>query len=110
VWTTETYANRTFGGLKAGVGLVIDLGRTTSISALDVRGTSTGWNAAVYVADGAPDAIDSWGTVAARRGGIDGEAQFTFEPVRGRTVMLWITDLGDAAQVRIGELELRGPA
>jgi serine/threonine-protein kinase len=110
VWTTETYASRNFGGLKKGVGVVIDLGRSTRISELDVTGASTGWNAAVYVADGAPDAIDSWGSVVARQGPIDGEARFTFAAKQGRTVMLWITDLGDAAQVRIGELALRGPA
>jgi hypothetical protein len=110
VWTTETYASRSFGGLKKGVGVIIDLGRSTSISELDVTGASTGWNAAVYVADGAPEAIDGWGGVVARQGDINGEARFTFAPQQGRTVMLWITDLGDAAQVRIGELALRGPA
>ncbi len=110
VWNTEVYATRTFGGLKDGVGVVIDLGRTTSISELDVTGASNGWNAAVYVVDGAPDSLDSWGSAVAMRRGINGAAQFTFTAKRGRTVMLWITDLGDADQVRIGELTLRGPA
>ena len=109
VWTTEKYANRGFGGLKAGVGIVIDLGRTTTVSELRVRGASSGWSASVYVADGAADAIDRWGNARARRGNVDGEAPFTFTPTRGRTVLLWITDLGGTAQVRIGELELRGP-
>jgi hypothetical protein len=110
VWTTEMYTSRTFGGLKDGVGVIIDLGRSTSISELDVSGASAGWNAAVYVADGAPDEIDGWGNAVARHGSIDGEARFAFAPKQGRTVMLWITDLGDAMQVRIGELALRGPA
>ncbi len=109
VWTTEAYANRTFGGLKDGVGVIIDLGAATTIAELDVTGASAGWNAAVYVADGAPDQIADWGSARARHGPIDGAARFTFKPARGRTVMLWITDLGDAAQVRIGELSLRGP-
>jgi len=110
VWTTERYASRTFGGLKDGVGIVVDLGRQTTLSEVRVTGASSGWNAAVYLADDAPDAIASWGNARARRGNIDGATVFTFAPGRGRTVLLWITDLGDAAQVRIGELQLRGPA
>ena len=109
VWTTEKYANRDFGGLKAGIGIVIDLGRAITVSELRVRGASSGWSASVYIADGAADTIDSWGNARARRGNVAGEAAFTFPPTRGRTVLLWITDLGDTAQVRIGELELRGP-
>ncbi len=110
VWTTELYATRTFGGLKSGLGVVIDLGRSTTISELDVTGSSSGWKAAVYMADSAPDLVDSWGKAVARHGPIDGAARFTFAPTQGRTVMLWITDLGDAALVRIGELSLRAPA
>ena len=64
----------------------------------------------VYMADSAPDLVDSWGKAVARHGPIDGAARFTFAPTQGRTVMLWITDLGDAALVRIGELSLRAPA
>ena len=110
VWTTVRYASPAFGGLKTGLGVIVDLGRATSISELEVRSESVGWDAVVYVADGAPTEIESWGTHAAQRSEIDGSVTFTFAPVRGRTVLLWITDLGDAAQVRIGELLLRGPA
>ena len=110
VWTTEKYTSRTFGDLKDGVGIVIDLGRIINVTELRVRGASTGWSAAVYVAEGAPGTIDTWGTVRARRGSMPADASIVFTPIRGRTVLLWITDLGDTAQVRIGELELRGPA
>jgi hypothetical protein len=110
VWTTERYASSTFGGLKKGLGVIVDLGRTTSVSQLEVRGASTGWSAVVYVADGSPDALASWGNHVAQRSAVNGAATFTFAPTRGRTVLLWITDLGDASQVRIGELVIRGPA
>jgi eukaryotic-like serine/threonine-protein kinase len=110
VWTTEKYADRDFGGLKDGVGIIVDLGRSTTLQEVRVQSASTGWSAALYVADGAPDAIERWGTAQAGHTDIAREATFTFSPTRGRTVLLWITDLGDAAQVRIGELELRRPA
>ena len=110
VWTTERYASPAFGGLKKGLGVIVDLGRSTTVNQLEVRGTSSGWSAVVYVAAGAPDALASWGNHVAQRSNIDGAATFAFAPTRGRTVLLWITDLGNASQVRIGELLLRGPA
>jgi hypothetical protein len=110
VWTTERYTSPAFGGLKKGLGVIVDLGRPTTVHQLEVRGTSSGWSAVVYVAAGAPDALASWGNHVAQQSNIDGAATFAFAPTRGRTVLLWITDLGNASQVRIGELLLRGPA
>ena len=107
-WMTETYSSRNFGGLKDGVGVIVDLGQTATLSGIRIQGASSGWTAAIYVAKGAPDAINTWGMAIARRDNMVGDNTITFPATSGRTLLLWITDLGDAAQVRIGELQLLG--
>lgn len=110
VWTTETYKSRTFGEIKDGLGIIIDLKTPQTVSEIRVMGASTGWNAAVYIANGAPDEIDTWGSALGRHDNIEDTNTFSFAPVTGRTILLWITDLGDPLQVSIGEIDVRRPA
>ena len=56
VWSTELYQDRDVGGLKSGVGLVIDLGAPKKIARLEVLtpSTDTDWSAQVYASDEVP--------------------------------------------------------
>ncbi len=107
-WSTEQYGNRRFGGLKTGVGFVLNLNGPQVLRQLDVASATRGWSASVYVADGAKPSAPpgEWGEPAATRVGIDGDATFDLGGRRGSVVLVWITDLGDDNAVSVGNVRL----
>jgi serine/threonine protein kinase len=61
VWKTEHYRSAQFGGLKTGVGLVLDVGSPQQASELDLRLLYGGANVEVYgAADSLPSSFDGW--------------------------------------------------
>lgn len=96
-WTTLTYAGADLGGLKSGVGLLLDLGadRSVQVIRLTIKGTPTSIEA--YVAppgDDAPptslaDMLKVGSITADRR-----EATLRLDsPVATRFVVVWLTQL-----------------
>jgi eukaryotic-like serine/threonine-protein kinase len=62
-WETDGYRNNPrFGGLKRGLGLVLDLGSAKQARILDLRLSNPGATVTVYGADGsaAPETLDGW--------------------------------------------------
>jgi serine/threonine protein kinase len=112
IWSTSTYKSRNFYSGKPGVGVVMVLDRTRVIRELKITSKSQGWNAQVYVAETVPRDLDGWGDQRGQAVGIgEGPTTVRLSPAAGTYVLLWITDLGpkvgDVAQVKIGDLELR---
>ncbi len=107
-WSTETYSRRDFGGLKPGVGVVLQLDGQHRFDELRVTSPSDGWSAEVVVADTPKPTREAWGQAVASKKSI-GEGSTTFD-LKGRTggaVLLWITDLGAGnSSLSIGELRL----
>ncbi len=108
-WATEQYGSAEFGGLKTGVGVILTLNGPHKLGALDVVSPSRGWSAEVYVANGNSPGPppDGWGQAAATRTDINGDVTIGLGGKTGSTVLLWITDLGDAGAVTLGDLRLR---
>jgi serine/threonine-protein kinase len=108
VWETERYSSRQFGGLKSGVGVILQLDGTQRLGQLELSSPSRGWSAQVYVADGPKSGVPpaEWGEAAASRTGIDGDTRFDLNGRQGAAVLVWITDLGDANAVSVGEVRL----
>ena len=107
-WTTEQYGNRRFGGLKSGVGFVLNLNGSRALNQLEVTSEARGWSASVYVADGAKPSAPpgEWGEPAATQVGIDGTATFDLGGKQGSVVLVWITDLGEGDAVSVGDVRL----
>ena len=107
-WRTETYNTNRFGGLKPGVGIVLQLDRQHQLDELKVTSPSSGWAAEVLVADSVPSTRAEWGApVATKRGIGRGTTTFDLGERTGRAVLLWITDLGEGKSVvSISELRL----
>jgi hypothetical protein len=107
-WRTENYNSSRFGGLKPGVGVVLQLDGAHKLKELKVTSPSRGWSAEVLVADTPKPSRQAWGDPVATKKDIDGGST-TFD-LGGRTggaVLLWITDLGEGnSAVSIGELRL----
>ena len=109
LWSTEQYANRNFGGLKGGVGIVLQLDGPHKLKDLKVTSPSTGWAAEVLVADSPRATRPAWGDpVATKKGIAGGTTTFDLGAKTGGAVLLWITDLGDGTSVSIAELRLEG--
>jgi tRNA A-37 threonylcarbamoyl transferase component Bud32 len=106
-WETEGYNARTFG-IKSGVGVYVELPAAAELASISVLSPTTGWSAAVYVADDPPASLDGWGTPVTRHTGISpGTTTFDLDGHRGRYVLVWITDLGESvpkARTTISEI------
>jgi serine/threonine-protein kinase len=87
VWKTQSY-NDNFPRLKPGVGVYLDLGRTSKVGGVKVLATA-GYVAEIYVADRPGADLQSWGP---RRAG-PGSGTFTVGGVSGRYVLVWFTSL-----------------
>ncbi len=107
-WTTESYATNRFGGLKPGVGVILQLDGQHRLEELTVTSPSRGWSAEVLVADATRPSRQAWGDPVATKSGIgEGSTTFDLDGRTGGAVLLWITDLGRGnSSVGIGELRL----
>ena len=109
-WTTETYKTRALGGLKPGVGLIVDLGEARDVEEVVVESPSGGWAGSIFVAESPGEAVADWGEPAAAVTDADaGTTTIDIDGRRGGHVLLWITDLGTEGgyEFRLQELQVR---
>ncbi len=108
-WSTLTY-NQQFGpgGLKTGVGLVVDLGAERDVTALDLTLLGSPTGVSVYVTDDAPTDVTDLDPDAT---GTADEEQLVLEldePVAGQYVVVWLTALpsdgGDGFRGEVAEI------
>ena len=111
-WTTQEYYNDPFGGLKDGVGLLVDLGAVRSVGAVSLdlvgAGSDVELRTAGTAGDEAPTTLDSFRAVAAAES-VEGLTTLsTARPVPARWLLVWFTDLPEVgpAQYRGGIAEL----
>jgi hypothetical protein len=105
-WSTESYVNPDWGGLKPGVGLVLELEQAGELKTLELETPSVGWQAEVYVADSPADELDGWGEpVATVDAGTEGTTTVDLG-ARGGAVLLWFTRAGDDSEVVVREVRL----
>jgi hypothetical protein len=107
-WETEHYSNQDFGGLKRGVGLVLDAGKPVRLDEIGVSTDTPGFTAVVQAgtsAEGPFTAVSSPRTVAAT-------TRFPLDvPAPRRYYLLWITRLapgGDRFQTHVNEVVAGG--
>lgn len=105
-WSTERYRSRRFGGLKDGVGLLIDTGGAR-VRELVVEGSGSGWAAEVHRLERPVTDRSAWGPPVASGSDLGPVATFPLGD-GGRWLVLWITDLGGTGgRLTISELTLR---
>ena len=107
-WSTDRYNTRAFGGLKDGVGIVVQLSSAADVSRLDVVASSSGWAASVYLADTPGKSLKDWGDPVASRSNLSGDVSFDLGGRKAGAVLLWITDPGQGNKTEIGELSVGG--
>jgi putative peptidoglycan lipid II flippase len=111
-WSTALYKKRPdFGGLKDGVGLLIDLGRPTAVRQVAVAFLRPGADVEVRVADTRSERAEDYRVVASAHGvGDVATLTPTAGPVTARFWLVWLTRLprdGGGYRTSIGEIQLR---
>jgi len=116
-WQSQYYlGNPVFGGLKAGSGLIVDMGRPVRLRSVTVTfGSAPGADVAIKVGNDdtlAAATLPTFTTVAAADG-IGGSHIFrTAKSLRGRYVLIWFTRLPPAGpsrfQAQIFNVVVRG--
>ena len=92
-WSTLEYrGSPAFGNLKGGVGLLLDLGDSQSLSGVTITSTAPGATVEIRTAAEPADALDGFDPAA--DGTVGDGTEFAFEePVDARFVLVWITGL-----------------
>jgi hypothetical protein len=107
-WSTESYQDRDVGGLKPGVGLVLDLGSPKLVDRVEVDSPDSDWSAQVYASDTVPETLAGWGTPPFLGSGLGTNALLPLQPpTLARNVLLWITDLPPERPYRLRVAEVR---
>ena len=107
VWTTERYSSREFGGLKDGVGLLVDLGAPTALATAQVVLAQPGVTVELRGSPTESDDPDAYRVLASAQA--DGERLELVPPAgtQDRYYLLWITRLApDDARASAGVAEL----
>ncbi|MCD4533133.1 protein kinase family protein [Nocardioides sp. cx-169] len=111
-WPTSAYDQQLGpGGLKDGVGLVVDLGGEHSVSAvrLTLEGAPTGVE--LYLSDERPTDVEALRPVQGATLEGTGETITLDEPATGRFLVVWLTELppdGSRFRGRVAEVEVLG--
>ncbi|MDP3892177.1 MAG: hypothetical protein Q8Q44_13195, partial [Nocardioides sp.] len=111
-WPSLTYEqNFGPGGLKTGLGLVVELDEATAISGIDLTMVGEPTDVEVYITDEAPSSVDDLEPAATGTVGAEGTLDLA-DPVEGRFVTLWFTSIPGVEDGRfraeVAEVEIRG--
>ncbi|MCV2491269.1 hypothetical protein OF117_18130 [Geodermatophilus sp. YIM 151500] len=108
-WSTVTYLRSpAFGNLKPGMGVLYDLGSEQTLAGARIATSLPGTTVEVRSVPDPDAGLDAFPVVAA--GTLEGSTDLTFaEPVTGRYVLVWITQLvpsGDGFAADLAEVGL----
>ncbi len=112
-WDTEGYETADLGGLKSGVGLLVDLGAVQDVAAVELDLVLDGVDLTVTVSEERPagDPTES-GTVLGTAADAGGTVEVAGGPVAGRWVAVWFTSLADDGRrhrAEVAEVRVLGP-
>ena len=99
-WYTETYASERFGGLKDGLGLVLDTGGERTLSTLTVTTGTPGFSAKIE----AGNSLDGPFTADSSTQSVSGSTTFPLQGETARYYVVWITRLPPGGKAAISEV------
>lgn len=111
-WLTEGYESPDLGGIKDGVGLVLDLGGTREVTEVSLVTPNPGWTFELRPFEDGEGGPSLRGTGGEASWTAEGETTVTIEPTEMSAVMIWITELTPTEDGRyralIAEAGVRG--
>jgi eukaryotic-like serine/threonine-protein kinase len=102
-WYTQIYATPEFGGLKSGLGLVLDAGAAVKLASVTVTSTTPGFTAQILARD-SPSAQPVADSVTQT---VDSRTTFTLRGAAARYYVLWITRLPPGGTARVNEVSAK---
>ena len=105
-WSSETYSSPEWGGLKPGVGIIVELEESTTMHGLEFDTPLRGWTAEVYVSDEMRPRLPGWGEPVAEFDASDGDTARVEFDAEGSHVLLWFTRAGDGGLVTVDEVRV----
>jgi eukaryotic-like serine/threonine-protein kinase len=99
-WKTEHYGNSSFGGLKNGVGLVLDAGKSQKVKRVSVASNTPGFSAKIELGQtstGPFTPVSSTQTVGSR-------TVFSLKGPAARYYVIWITELPSGGVAHVDEV------
>jgi serine/threonine-protein kinase len=100
-WTTEHYNSAAFGGLKDGVGLVVDAGRTAALRRLAVATDTPGFTAQILAGNSASGPF----TADSSAQSVGSSTTFALSGHSARYYVVWITNLGSQSFAHVNEVK-----
>ena len=109
-WTTQTYRTSAFGGLRPGVGLLLDLGRSRRVSEVRVSLTSPGVVLSVHAGDSAGDDLATGHAIGRASDAAASNVVRPATPVQARYVVVWLERLPEQGrhQAAVSEVTVIG--
>jgi hypothetical protein len=104
-WRTESYATSAFGQIKGGVGLIVEFEEPRSMKDLQIIANRVGWSAELYEADVAGGSLEDWGDPIAEFSDLGTDQTLDVPDISVPALLLWVTDLGLAAEQTLEEYE-----
>ena len=102
-WYTEHYNSSSFGGLKDGVGLVLDAGRAAKVARVTVTSDTPGFTARIESGSSPSGPF----TPVSGTQTVNASTAFTVSGATARYYVVWITSLGSHASVKVNEVKAR---
>jgi putative peptidoglycan lipid II flippase len=99
-WTTDIYRTQDFGGLKKGVGIILDAGKSVAPKQLTVTTDTPGFLAKVQ---GGDSAAGPFHDVSSEQT-VNGTATFTLNGGPARYFVVWVTRLPPGNTAHIDEV------
>ncbi|HVS85346.1 MAG TPA: protein kinase [Gaiellaceae bacterium] len=99
-WYTQIYATPQFGGLKHGLGLVVDAGGSTKLTQLTVQTPTPGFQAEVEAGDSASGPFSPDSSTQP----VSGSTTFSLNGKEARYYVVWITQLPPGGKAEIAEV------
>lgn len=109
-WETERYSSAAFGGIKPGVGLLVDLGKPTRVGRVELVTTGGGATFELRAADKLGARVEDYRVVATGRADKQALALTPSTATTARWYLVWITGLrstDDGFRAGITELRFR---
>lgn len=109
-WHTDIYANRRFGNLTPGVGVILELAEPARLSSVSFVTTTLGWRGEVFVAGALqPTTLVGWGAPVALIPTVrQGKVSVSLPRVDARRVLIWFDHLGPAREVSVEDAQVFG--
>jgi hypothetical protein len=103
-WYTESYTTPQFGGLKDGVGLVLDAGRAVKLASVTVTTDTPGFSALIKVGNSPSGGFADDSPERA----VTSSTTFPLSGATGRYFVVWITQLPPGGVAHVNEVTARG--